>query len=577
MRNILFHLVNLLIICTICNAGLPPTSSKDSSDSNSITTFQFQFPNFAGTHTGTTFSLGALNLATGVSGNLSVNNLNSGTSASSSTFWRGDGTWAAPSSVGTVTSVGLTAPAFLSVSGSPVTSSGALALSYSGTALPIANGGTNLTAVPTSVTNSAYTAWDANGNLSANNFLQGYQTTVTAAGTTVLTVASPELQFTTGTTTQTFTLPVASTLTLGQKFEFVNVSTGSITVNSSGSNMVGVTFGNNTGMTVTCVLTSGTTAASWNYVTFTYNGRAIPFSQGGTNVTAFSATPSASNLAGWDANKNLSASAFIPGFTTTATAAGTTTLTIASTETQFFTGSSTQTVKLPTTSVAAGAHYLLVNRSTGIVTVQSSGANAIIALAASSQAFVTSLIATPTTAANWDYIYSPLSQPSVGLVVAAHVSAWTGGTPTGEWGSSTTTTLGAFNTNANAPVNTLDLTTTAFGSPQTANSLLPQITVNSLVAGTYRITAQFTSDYSTPTAVCTYAINDGTNTRGQQSVIATTAGETPMTVVAYFNYTTAANKTFAVWGQATAGEPQIYMASASGQTPQLNWFIEKVQ
>ena len=57
--------------------------------------------------------------------------------------------WVTPGTfgVGTVTSVSQTVPSFLSISGSPITTSGTLSITLSGTALPTTSGGTGLTTV----------------------------------------------------------------------------------------------------------------------------------------------------------------------------------------------------------------------------------------------------------------------------------------------------------------------------------------------------------------------------------------------------------------------------------------------
>jgi hypothetical protein len=147
--------------------------------------------------------------------------------------------------------------------------------------------------------------------------------------------------------------------------------------------------------------------------------------------SAYNTTPTASTLSEWDANSNLSANTYVKGFTTTATAAGTTTLTISTaTGVMVWTGSSTQTVKLPTTGIAAGTQYTIMNNSSGNVSVQSSGANAILTLTGAASApfscaVFTALVATPTTAAHWEYAQFATGSAS-GTVTSVSVASANG-------------------------------------------------------------------------------------------------------------------------------------------------------
>ena len=121
---------------------------------------------------------------------------------------------------------------------------------------------------PITPTNEARTngtvidASHTNDLASALNRLVGITSTVSSAGTLTLLVGSMRTQQITGTTTHTVVLPVVSTLGLGFPFRVINDSTGIVTVNSSGGNLI---YAIPAGTTVDfiCILLTGTTAASW--------------------------------------------------------------------------------------------------------------------------------------------------------------------------------------------------------------------------------------------------------------------------------------------------------------------------
>ena len=304
-------------------------------------------------------------------------------------------------------------------------------------------------------THSSYLSKDANQNISANNLLEGFSTIATAGGTTTLVIGSAYNQIFTGTLAQTVVLPTTG-LGAGHPFFITNLSTGSVTVQSSGLNTI-VILAPGTAVFLTAQVATPTTAAHWSFLYIgdvVASGKKLTVSNSltlsGTDGTTMTFPTTSNTLAANDgSNMALASQAIgdlmsassstayariaavavgsvliskgtgvapawstiplvanlIEGFTTTATAGGTTTLVYTSNFLQFFTGTLAQTITLPTTSVIAGQGFQINNLSSQSITVQSSGANTIVVLAPGTFCQVQALVATPTTAAHWQLWY----------------------------------------------------------------------------------------------------------------------------------------------------------------------------
>ncbi len=148
--------------------------------------------------------------------------------------------------------------------------------------LPIANGGTAVTSVTIAPTASAFAGWDASSNLSANNHIAKYATFTTSQ---TLTVASPYSIYMTGSTaSQSITMPVVSTYAAaGAMYMIVNNSSVSWNINSSGANLI-TALPAGSAVIVTCILITGTSAASWNAAPKMYTTQ--PVTAGGTGLSS---------------------------------------------------------------------------------------------------------------------------------------------------------------------------------------------------------------------------------------------------------------------------------------------------
>lgn len=306
-----------------------------------------------------------------------------------------------------VTSVGLALPSsILTVSGSPVTSSGTLTGSLATqTANTVWAGATSGGAAQP--TFRALVAADLPltfGNLTD----AGTDGIVVTGGTGAVIGSGTSLAQHVADTTHNGYLSSTDWNTFnGKTSGGITALTGDVTASGPGSVAATLAATSNATLLTLSALTSASSLATVGTVTTgTWNATTVAVNHGGTGVTSVTTAPATTAWAGWDANKNLTANNLIDSYTTTSTAAGTTTLVVGSTYQQFFTGTLAQNCKLPATStLVTGMSFLIANNSTNTVTVQTATPATLQAMGASTVLIVTCVSTASDATSSWSFLY----------------------------------------------------------------------------------------------------------------------------------------------------------------------------
>lgn len=239
-------------------------------------------------------------------------------------------------------------------------------------------------------TASAIVQRDSSKNFLSNNIGLATASTTTSGGTTTLTAASARRQRFGGASAQNVVLPDATTLgQTGFSFLIDNRSANTITIKDAGSNTLytvptlsealvtanSIASANGTWEIQTAIGQPATDSAA-GYLSAADHAS---YTATGTTVSAATHANTASAIVKRTADGNVWVTGAQQKATSTATAAGTTTLTVADSPIQIWTGATTQTIKMPAanTLVQIGATYRFINKSSGTLTIQDNSAGAI--------------------------------------------------------------------------------------------------------------------------------------------------------------------------------------------------------